>query len=307
MKDDLLAEIETRDDDPSRTARRLFFEEAYRGHPLRRPSSGYKATVENLELEDVKAYHVRWFRPENAIVAVAGDIDPDRAIEEVKARFGGWKGPGQWDAPKPPAAKRQDGPRTRYRTADSQQARIVIGHVGVERGHPDWAALRVAETILGSGPGFVSRLAKNVRDVQGLAYDVYGSITGGATEVAAPFMVTLGVEAKDKDKGIAAALKEIRAFVEEGPTDREVDDAKRYLKASFAEAWELSDDLGAYLVEVSRYGPGLDWPERYFEALSKVGREEVRRAAAKHLNLGGLTTVVVGPVDEKGNPLEGGK
>lgn len=299
VRDDQLAEIETQDDDPSRTARRLFFEEAYKGHPQRRPYTGYQATVENLSVEDVKAYHARWFRPENAIVAVAGDIEPERALEEVKARFGGWAGKGAWDDPKPPAAARQTGPRTRTQKADSQQARIVIGHVGVERGHPDWAALRVAETILGTGPGFVSRLAKNVRDVQGLAYDVYGSITGGATEVAAPFMVTLGVEAKDKDKGIAAVLKEIKAFVEEGPTEREVDDAKRYLKASFAEAWELSDDVGAYLVEVTRFGAGLGWPETFFDALSKVGRDEVRRAAAKHLNLSGLTTVVVGPVGEQ--------
>ena len=300
LKDNQLAEIETRDDEPSSVARRLFFEEAYRGHPLRRPSAGYKATVESLRLEDVKAYHARWFRPENAIVAVAGDIDPDRALEEVRIRFGGWAGTGEWDAPKPPPAVRQEAPRTRVRKADAQQARIVIGHVGVARNDPDWAALRVAETILGTGPGFVSRLAKNVRDVQGLAYDVYGSITAGATEVASPFMVTLGVEAKDKDKGIAAVLKELKTFVEEGPAEREVEDAKRYLKASFAGSWELSDDLGAYLVDVARHGAGLDWPAAYFEALSKVDRESVRKAAAKHVNLGGLTTVVVGPVDEGG-------
>lgn len=307
LKDDLLAEIEVRDDDPASTARRLFYEEAYRGHPLRRPASGYKATVENISLDDVKAYYARWFRPENAVVAVAGDIDPERALEEVRIRFGGWAGKGAWEAPAIPPALRQAAPAARYRTADVQQARIVIGHVGASRNDPDWAALRVAETILGSGPGFVSRLSKNVRDIQGLAYDVYGSITMGATEVAAPFMVTLGVEAKDKDKGIAAVREELRRFLDEGPTEREVEDAKRYLKASFAEAWELSDDVGAYLVETTRYGLGADRPERWFAALSKVDREAVRRAAAKHLNLGGLTTVVVGPVDEKGNLLEGAR
>ncbi len=307
LKDDLLAEIQTQDDEPQRAARRLFFEEAYRGHPLRRPPSGYRATVENVGLADVKAHYARWFRPENAIVAIAGDIDPDRALEEVKVRFGGWAGKGPWEAPAGSPAPRQAEPRERYLTAASQQARIALGHVGVERGHPDWALLRVAETILGTAPGFVSRLAKNVRDVQGLAYDVYGSITQGGTEAAAPFLVTLGVEAKDKDKGIAAVREELRKFVEEGPTEREVEDAKAYLRSSFAEAWELSDDVGAYLVEISRYGLGEDWPARYFDALSKVDREGVRRAAAAHLNLKALTTVVVGPVDEKGKLLEGGR
>jgi zinc protease len=307
VKDDLLAEIQAQDDDPQRAARRLFFEEAYRGHPLRRPASGYKATVENVTLDDVKAHYARFFRPENAVIAVAGDIDPDRALEEVKVRFGGWAGKGAWAAPALPAARRQSGPRERYQTADAQQARIVMGHVGVERTHPDWATLRVAETILGTAPGFVSRLAKNVRDVQGLAYDVHGSITQGGTEAPAPFMVLLGVEAKDKDKGIAAVREELRKFMEEGPTEREVEDAKAYLRASFTDAWELCDDLGAYLVDLSRYRLGVDWPEHYFDALSKVGREDVRRAAAKHLDLGGLTTVVVGPVDEKGNLLEGGR
>ena len=307
VKDDLLAEIEAQDDDPQRAARRLFFEEAYRGHPLRRPVSGFKATVENVALDDVKAHYRRFFRPENAIVAVAGDIDADRALEEVKVRFGGWAGKGAWEAPAVPAARRQAGARERYLSARSQQARIVLGHVGVERTHPDWAALRVAETVLGTAPGFVSRLARSVRDVQGLAYDVFGSITLGGTETAAPFMVTLGVEAKDKDKGLASVREELRKFLEEGPTEREVEDAKAYLRASFAGTWELSDDVGAYLVDLGRYGLGLDWPDRYFEALSKVDRDEVRRVAAKHLDMGSLTTVVVGPVDEKGNLLEGGQ
>jgi zinc protease len=176
--------------------------------------------------------------------------------------------------------------------------------VGVDRASSDWYTLRVLETILCDSPGFTNRLARTVRDTEGLAYDVAGSITGGAGIVAGPFQVVLGVEAKDKDRGLDLVTGELRKFVEDGPTAREVDDARRYLLASFVSSWETTDDLASYLVEVRRYALGWDYPERFRRAISAVTPEAVRRAAAEHLDLKNLTVVGVGPIDEKGNLIK---
>jgi zinc protease len=304
--EDMLVRIESMEDDPAEVARRLFYEQAFRGHRYHRPAIGYAETVRKLGRDDVVAHHRRHYRPENTILAVAGDIDPARAVEEARARFGSWRGEGGWKAPVPAAASRQREARRLFSTYRSSQVRFHLGHVGIERADPDYFTLRVAETILCDSPGFTNRLARVVRDEEGLAYDIAGSITAGAGHVAGPFQVVLGVDAKDKDKALGLVTDQIRKFVEEGPTEEEVRDARNYLMGSFVGAWETTEDLAAYLVEVRRYGLGADYPARFFRGVSAVTRESVRRAARKHLDLANLTVVAVGPVDKEGNLLKEG-
>jgi zinc protease len=295
IREDLVAEIESMDDDPQAVARRLFYGAAFKGHPLQRPAVGRKETVEKLTREDVLAYARRFFRPENAIVAVAGDIDPARAVEELKSRFGSWKGEGAWEAPKPPSAERQKEPRTASRDFKAQQARLHLGHVGVKRTDPDFAALRVAETIFCASAGFTNRLARVVRDEEGLAYDVGGSVTGGAGTAEGAFQIVLGVEAKDRDRALALVRKELERFLEEGPTAGELEDARKFLTASLPAAWERNEDVAAYLLEAKRFGLGTDAAAAFHRAVAGMTREELLRAARKHLDAKNLTTVIVGP------------
>jgi zinc protease len=306
VREDMLAEIESRDDDPTGRARRLFFEEAFRGHPFHRPAQGYKKTVEGLERKDCVAYYQKFFRPENTIIAIAGDIDPDRAVEEVRKRFGDWRGKGEWAAPKVPQVARQQEPRTVYSSAPTSQVRFHLGHVGIDRTNPDFFNLKVMETILCTSPGFTNRLAKNVRDLQGLAYDVGGSITAGAGAAAGPFQVVLGVEAKDKDKALETVRGEISKFLKDGPTEQETEDAKNYLLDSFVGAWETTEDLAAYMLEVKRYDLGNDYAAQYHRAISKVKGTDVVSVARKYIDLKNLTLVGVGPVDKDGKLLPEG-
>jgi zinc protease len=306
LKEDTLAEIESLEDDPRRVAHRLFNEEAYRGHPLHRPSIGTGETVGKITRDDVVAHHRRFFRPENVILSVSGDIDPARAVEEVRARFGSWRGDGPWTPPAYPAASRQKEPRRSAKPYDSRQVRLHLGHVSVDRAHPDYFALRVAETIFCDTPGFTNRLARRIRDVEGLSYDVGGSITAGAGKTAGAFQVSLGVEAADRDRAMAILDEELRGFLEKGPTVREVEDARRYLLASFVDLWETAEGTAAYLIAVRRYGLGNDYPARFFEAVGRISAGDVLAAARRHLDPKNLTVVTVGPEGQGGNLKEKG-
>jgi zinc protease len=308
VREDMLAEIESRDDDSAARARRLFFEEAFRGHPFHRPPQGYEETVKALVRKDCVDYYRRFFRPENAIVSIAGDIDPDRAAEEVRKRFATWKGEGAWSPPRVPQIARQQEPRTVYAHAPTSQVRFQMGHVGIDRSNPDFFTLRVMETILCTSPGFTNRMAKNVRDLQGLAYDVGGSITSGAGQAPGPFTIVLGVEAKDKDKALATVRAELEKFLKDGPTAQEVDDAKNYLLDSFVGSWETVEDVASYMLEVKRYDLGKDYAAQFHRAVSRVTAESVLRAARQYIDLGKMTLVGVGPVDKDGKlQLEGDK
>jgi zinc protease len=305
LKEDQLAEIESMDQDPTRVARRLFFESVYKGHPFHHPAIGYKETVKSITQEDVEAYYHRLFRPENTVIAIVGDVDPADAIRQMRGRLEGWKGEGPWKAPVPQPALPQKEPHTIYHNYKATQVRFHLGNIGIERRNPDFPTLKVMETILLTSPGFTNRLARNVRDVQGLAYDVNGSITGGAGIVACPFQVVLGVEAKDKDKGLQAVLKELDQFLKDGPTDVEVKDAKDYLLGSFVSSWETVEDMADYLLTVERYGLGPDYAGDFYRSVRAVTPAEVLRVARKYIDLKNLTTVVVGPVDKNGKLIEG--
>ena len=260
-----------------------------------------------LTRKDCLDHYGKYYRPENTILCIVGDIDPDRAVEEVKKRFEDWRGKGEWKAPRVPEIARQQEPRTVYATAPVNQVRFHLGHVGIDRSNPDYFALRVMETLFCASPGFTNRLAKNVRDLQGLAYDVGGSITAGAGLSPGPFQLVLGVEAKDKDKALATVREELAKLLKDGPTAQEVADARGYLLDSFVGSWETSDDLAAYLLEVKRYDLGSDYAAQVHRAVSKVTPAEVTRVARKYIDLANLTLVGVGPVDKDGKLLEGDK
>jgi zinc protease len=293
VREDQLAGLDALDEDPQEAARRLFFENAYRGHPLGRPAAGRKETLTGLTMKDVWSFYRRFYRPENVILVVVGDMDPGRAIQELRSRFESWRGEGPWDPPRIAPAVRQREARSIHHALASRQARLHLGHVGIERSHPDFHALRVMETILGSSPGFTNRLARTIRDEMGLSYDVAGSITQGSGLSAGPFQVVLGVDRKKKDQVLAAVLEVLRTFQAEGPTEEELTDAKRYLIGSFASNWDTIEDTAGYLLDTRRFGLGADYASDFQAAISAVSREDVLRVARTHINLGAMTTVVV--------------
>jgi zinc protease len=308
LKDDQLAEAESQDEDPSGVARRLFHAEAFRGHPYERPAYGTREALEKLTLKDVKRYHASLFRPSNTIIAVVGDVDPKAALAELTSRLAGWAAdPAVPGPPSAPAVLRGVSGKTLNHPFPSQQVRLHLGHAGVDRRHPDWSALRVLETILCSSAGFTNRLAKRVREQNGLAYDVGGTITGGAGVVAGPFEIVLGVEGRDKDRALGLIRAELEAFLKDGPTEEEVLDARRYLLASFSSSWETSDHVAAYLLETRRYGLGPDYAERFHRETAAVTRADVLRTARNVIDLKALVTVVVGPVDKDGKVTEGAR
>jgi zinc protease len=255
----------------------------------------------------VEEYYRKYFRPENTIIAVVGDIDPELAVQNLRSRLESWRGEGEWTAPVVVPVVRQAQARTVNHPYPSQQVRFVLGHAGIVRSNPAFPALRVMETILSDSPGFTNRLARTVRDQMGLAYDVSGTVTTNAGLAAGSFQIVLGVEAKDKETGLSTVMKVLQTFVDEGPTETEVADAKHYLQGSYASSWETVEGVAEYLLNARRYGLGFDDSEKFCAGVAAVTREEVLRVARQYIDVKNLTTIVVGPVDRNGKVTGSGK
>jgi zinc protease len=300
-KDLQLSELQGRRDAPNLIARDLFMQTVYKGHPMSRPDLGTPQALQGLTRADVLAHHRKCFRPDNTILAVAGDVDPDSLYREVRRRFSEWSAPGDTALPALPAIARQKKPERVIESRDGNQVNYVVGHLSIDRHHPDYAALRVLEHIFCRSTGFADRLSSKVRDEAGMAYEVWGVLTQQADHYPGPFMIYIGSAPQNKAKPLEMTLEIMEDLMSRGPTDAEITRAKNYLLRTLPFAWEATDQIAAYMVTTRRLTLGIDYAKRYAREIRAVTKEDLLRVARTHLAPDVLTTVIVGPVDSEGN------
>ena len=303
-KERTLAEIVSAQDRPQVVAGWAFNELVYQDHPLHRPSHGYPHTVEQLTRQDLLDFHRRYFAPNNTILSIVGDFQVPELLPMIEKAFGAW----QARPIQPPTYRepvRQSGKRVKFITMPAQQLNIYLGHLGVTRTNPDYYALQVLDTILGGGAGFTARIPQRLRDELGLAYTTFASITMTAGLDPGRFIAFIGTSPENMKLAIDELLNEIRQIIEKPVTAQELQDAKDYLTGSFVFAFESSPQIARFLVHAHVYGLGFDYIEKYPEYIRAVTVADISRVARKYLDSENYTLVVVGPVAEDGNLING--
>lgn len=299
-----LAQIKSRLDLPRTKASDLFNEIVFAGSPSHRPPIGYEETVRTLTRADVESFYHRYYVPDNTVLAVAGDIDKRETMNRIDATFGRWERTRQFEPPPVRRPHRQTFPIEKFVNASKEQVNIVVGHVGAERRNPDYYGLLVMDTILGSSPGFTSRIPRILRDEQGLAYTTFANITSSAGLDPGRFIAYIGTAPENLGRAIAGLRSEIARIVEAPVTAEELDIAQSYLTGSFVFRFQKNSQIAEFMIEAEVYGLGFDFPEKYPDLIRAVTIEDITRVARKHIDPVNLTTVVVGPVDEQGNIIE---
>ena len=303
-KERTLAEIVSAQDRPQVVAGWAFNELVYQDHPLHRPSHGYPNTVERLTRDDLLEFHRRYFVPNNIILSVVGDFHVAELLPKIEKALGSWEA-------KPvifpiyPEPTRQNTKRVKFITMPAQQLNIYLGHLGISRTNPDYYALQVLDTILGGGAGFTARIPQRLRDELGLAYTTFASITMTAGLDPGRFVSFIGTSPENMKLAIDELLNEIRRIIEEPVSAQELQDAQDYLTGSFVFGFESSPQIARFLVHAQVYGLGFDFIEKYPQYVRAVTVNDVTRVARKYLDSENYTLVVVGPVAEDGNLLNG--
>jgi len=299
-----VAQIKARLDVPRTQASDVFNEIVFEGSPRHRPPIGYSETVKTLTRADVEGFYRRYYVPNNTMLAIAGDIDKNEVKGMVEATFGKWLRAAGFGTPEVPRPHRQNFPLERFVAASKEQVNVFIGHVGIERNNPDYYVLLVMDTILGSSPGFTSRIPRILRDEQGLAYSTFSNITSSAGLDPGRFIAYIGTAPENLDRAISGLRGEIMRIVEGGVTAEELETAKLYLTGSFVFHFQRNSQIAEFLLEAEVYGLGFDYLEKYPELIRAVSAEDVTRVTRKYIDPQNLTTVVVGPVDEQGKVIK---
>ncbi|MBV8316287.1 MAG: insulinase family protein [Planctomycetaceae bacterium] len=295
----IAAELQSDRDDPAFRAELIFRGLVYGDYPSARDPRGSAREIARLTLDDVREHHRRHFTADNAFLVAVGDFEPRRLNALVKTHFQVWPGRGE-PAPPLPRLVRSARPRVRRVAHPGAQVHIVLGHLGIPRSHPDFDALSVLDHILGSGPGFTDRLSRLLRDEMGLAYSVGGGITDSADVAPGLFRVYAGTTPDEADRAVAVIVDQVRAMHTGAFSDDEVDRARRYLAGAWVFDFQTVEQRAERLLELERWGMGLDEPLQWPERIAQITPRQVRRAAKTHLDPSALIRVEYGSIRRRG-------
>lgn len=212
---------------PEAVADRAFLRALYGEHPYGRLPT--PASVRALTRDDLVAYHDAWYRPDEALVVVSGDLAPGEAEALVADALGGWT-PGTPPPPAMPRAPDRSTPEIRVvHIPGSVQAEIRVGHLLPGPGTEGWDALEVANQVLGGGPR--GRLQQVLREARGYTYDARSTVT------PLPQLGVFRVATAVRTEVAGAAVQEIFDQVERLRTralpEGELRDTRSHLVGSF--------------------------------------------------------------------------
>lgn len=274
---------------PDYNAGRALTKLAYPNHPY---GSGANITTESIRkvnLDDIRAFHRSHYGKDNAIVAIVGDINRKQADRLVKNVLNGL--PERSNAAKNVPPVQQQPAQRRDIPFAGEQAQVLLGMPLIKRHDPDYYALVAGNYILGGG-GFDSRLMKVLRDRHGYTYGVHSTLEP-ATE-AGMFTIGYSTQKKNTKDSLAQAQAVIKQFIEEGPTEEELAQAKANIIGSFPLRFDSNAKLMKYLSIIGYHNLPNDYLEAYPKAIGKLTVEQVKDAWQRRVKPEDLHIVVVG-------------
>jgi zinc protease len=275
---------------PTDIANQRWWQVAFADHPYGRPVNGTLDSVPTLTTADLRDYTHRVMARSNLKVAVVGDIDAESVKVMLDRVFGAL--PAEPDLRPVANVVPQGQGRRVVVNVDVPQAVMTFGGPGIARKDPDFMAAYLVNHILGGG-AFSSRLYQEVREKRGLAYSVYDSLVW--LNHSALFLGGTATRADRANETLEVIDREIHRLAEQGPTERELAEAKAYLNGSFVLNLDTSSKIAALLVQLQLDGLGIDYFTRRPEMINGVTLDDARRVAKRMLDGGMLVTVAGHP------------
>ncbi len=228
-RDVILDEIAMHDDDPDDVVHNLFAHQAWGDSPLGRPIAGTEASITAMTRAQVHRFYRRHYRPDNMVVAVAGNVDHATVLRQVMKAFGRndfLAGEASPATPVQTERARRVQPGEARTVRPSEQVNLVLGVKGLTRTDPRRYALGVLNTALGGGTS--SRMFQEVREQRGLAYSVYSFASHHAD--AGIVGVAVGCLPGKYDAVLETVRTELAKVAAEGLSAEELERGKGQLK-----------------------------------------------------------------------------
>ena len=287
QKDDIIGALRAKEDEPLEVASLAFDKALFAGTPYAGPIEGTEKSVAALTIEDISKFYTAYYRPNNSVLVVGGDI----TLEEVKTLM--VPALTEWQAAEVPQPSfRKEFPEGAVNVAIDKpvsQATIIIGCPALERASEDYYPFQVMNQILGSGD-LSSRLMTEIRIKKGLAYGVESYLS--ARKQLGSFRVIIQTKDSSAKEATALARKELERLKREPVSEAELQGAKKFLIGNFPLKYSAQQDFARFLTQIEFYGLGSDYPEMYPKLINAVTAEDILRVAKKYLKPDNVFVIV---------------
>ena len=258
-------------------------------------------TVEAVTRQDLVDWHDKHFAPNNIIFGVVGDFESKEMESRIRSAFGSLSKGTPYNPPQIPVPGAKPGVYLAEKE-DVNQSDITMIGLGIRRDNPDYFAVRVLNEIFGGG--FASRLFKNLRSKQALAYSVGGGIGAGYNHLGL-INISMGTKSGSTAKAIDGLYQQIDDLLSNPPSETELKQAKDSILNGFIFAYDSPDKILGEQLTYELYGYPKDFLERFRGAVEKVTIDDVNRVAHKYIDKRKLAVLVVGNPKEFDKPLSG--
>ena len=286
-KDEVLGRVRGDEDNPLKIANMAFDEAVFLGGPYAGSVQGGKKSVEAIAPGLIPIFYNSFYRPNNAVLVIGGDITPEEVKTRIIPKLLGWQaGPVQGPTFPKPTGK---GAAKVVIDKPVSQAAIIIGCSAMNRTGPDYYPFVLLNQILGAGD-LSSRLMTDIRSKRGLAYAVGSRLT--AYKKGGSFRVVLQTANASAKRATALVQEELERLRRKPVSDAELKAAKEFLTANLPLRYSLPRNLAKFLAESEFHGLGPDYLEKYPALIEAVTAGDIQRVAAKYLASRSVVVIV---------------
>ncbi|MBI3951488.1 MAG: insulinase family protein [Acidobacteria bacterium] len=251
------------------------------------------AAIESLTVEDIHQFYEQYYGAAALVLVIVGDVDSKAIEEQVADLFADWS-PGEpaqisIERTRPHGVSR----REFVPMVDKANADIVMGHAGqLRRTDPGYYAAYIANAALGHST-LSSRLGLRVRDQEGLTYGIASRfIEAGFGD--GPWAVSLTVNPENVDQALDSTQDVIKSYVEEGITEKELEDEKSSFIGSFIVGLDTNAGLASHLLSAEVFGFGPKHLDELPSLVATVTQDQVNAAIQRYIQPRSFVTVIAG-------------
>ena len=290
VKSDKLSAIKTNKDVPIKQAIEEYRDMIYKNTPYSISSKVLEKNIQNIKKSDIIEYYNKIFNPKNIVISINGNIDKDKTIQDLNKIFEP-KADSQtfdykiYDSKIP----RITTPRTNTIKMPTETAWILLGwQTDGVLSEKDYATLQVIDSILGTGMS--SRLFKELREQEGLAYQLG---TGYSPNVLrGSFMMYIGTNPATLEKSKQGLFSEIEKLKTEYVGDKELKDAKEKLIGNYVIGLETNLDKASNIGWYETSTRGYEFKEKYVDLINSVTDADIIEVANKYFNDNYIMSIV---------------
>jgi len=285
----IIEEINMSLDSPRQRVAMLIDELLWPGEPLGRDIAGNKETIASLTRQQMLNFFSKHYLPNTTVVAVAGDIKQKQVHDAVSQTLAEWK-PNKVQTAFPNKGI-QEMPRLQLEFREIEQAHLCLGVPGLSFFHPDRYAVDLLSIILGEGMS--SRLFNEIREQQGLAYDIHSYADHFAD--AGAVIIHAGVDPSRTEDALKAIIDQV-AKLKEQISEAEINKAKEIAKGRLLLSLESSRNVAAWLGAQELLTNRILTADEVISLVEAVTIEDLKRVAHQLLTSEKLNLAIVGPV-----------